>query len=301
MTMSIRKTGTKQKHKTNRKFQASNNKYQTISKFQTPIIQTSFDVLGELFMKSTIKVFQVLETLCEGKAAGVSELSNQLGIKPSSMHRFLAVLTKLGYVQKNANSGKYFATLKIFQLGVSVRNKLSLISIARPYMEELGEMLKEAVNIAVFAQNSVVVIDRVQSPATLPTNIIVGQHLPAYCTAFGKILLAAMSAKELARYLKTVTLKPLTAQTITQAPALREELKKISKNGYAIDNRELDENIRCLSGPIRDESGKVVAALSFSGPTTRVNMVRLKTYIKTMTDISEEISQKLGYRKKKSP
>lgn len=107
-----------------------------------------------------------------------------------------------------------------------------------------------------------------------------------------------MSAKELDRYLKTVTLKPLTGQTITQKQALREELKKIAKDGYAIDNRELDENIRCLSGPIRDESGKVVAALSFSGPTTRVNMVRLKTFIKTMTDISEKISQELGYKKK---
>jgi DNA-binding IclR family transcriptional regulator len=145
------------------------------------------------------------------------------------MHRFLSVLTKLGYVQKSAHSGKYFATLKIFQLGVSVRNKLSLIGIARPYMEELGEMLKETVNIAVFAQDNVVVIDRVQSPTTLPTNIIVGQHLPAYCTAFGKIFLAAMSAKELDRYLKTAILKPLTAQTITQTQALREELKKISK------------------------------------------------------------------------
>jgi DNA-binding IclR family transcriptional regulator len=255
------------------------------------------EMLGELLMKSTIKVFQVLETLCEGKAAGVTELSNQFDIKPSSMHRFLLVLTKLGYVQKNASTGKYFATLKIFQLGVSVRNKLSLISIARPYMEELGEMLNETVNIAVFAQNNVVVIDRVQSPVTLPTNIIVGQHLPAYCTAFGKVFLAAMSAKELGRYLKAVTLKPITAQTITQAQALREELKKISKNGYAIDNRELDENIRCLSSPVRDESGQVVAALSFSGPTSRVNMVRLKTFIKTMTDITEEISQKLGYKK----
>jgi DNA-binding IclR family transcriptional regulator len=247
-------------------------------------------------MKSTIKVFRVLETLCEGNAAGVTELSQQLGIKPSSMHRFLAVLTKLGYVQKNAHSGKYVATLKIFQLGVSVRNKLSLISIARPHMEELGEMLKETVNIAVFAQNSVVVIDRVQSPATLPTNIIVGQHLPAYCTAFGKILLAAMSAKELDRYLNAVTLKPLTAQTITRESALREELKKISNDGYAIDNRELDENIRCLSSPIKDESGKVVAALSFSGPTSRVNMVRLKSFIKTVKDISEKISLKLGYK-----
>jgi DNA-binding IclR family transcriptional regulator len=249
-------------------------------------------------MKSTIKVFQVLETLCEGKTAGVTELSNQLGIRPSSMHRFLAVLTKLGYAQKNAHSGKYFATLKIFQLGVSVRNKLSLIGIARPHMEELGEMLKETSNIAVFAQNNVVVIDRVQSPATLPTNIIVGQHLPAYCKAFGKVFLAAMSARELDRYLQKTTLKSLTAKTIIRTETLLEveELEKISKNGYAIDNRELDENIRCLSSPIRDESGKVIAALSFSGPTSRVNMVRLKTYIKTVKDISAEISQKLGYK-----
>jgi DNA-binding IclR family transcriptional regulator len=246
-------------------------------------------------MKSTIKVFQVLETLCEGKAAGVTELSKQLGIKPSSMHRFLAVLTKLGYVRKNADSGKYFATLKVFQLGVSVRNKLSLISIARPHMEELGEMLKETVNIAVFAQNSVVVIDRVQSPTTLPTNIIVGQHLPAYCTAFGKVFLAAMTGRELESYLQSATLERLTAQTITRPHALREELQKVVKDGYAIDNRELDENIRCLSSPIRDESGKVVAALSFSGPTSRVSMVRLKTYIKTVKAISAEISRKLGY------
>ncbi|MCP4688151.1 MAG: helix-turn-helix domain-containing protein, partial [Desulfobacterales bacterium] len=81
-------------------------------------------------MKSTIKVFQVLELLCEGKAAGVTELGAQLDIKPGSMHRFLSVLVKLGYVEKNEQTGKYFATLKIFQLGVSVRNKLSLINIA---------------------------------------------------------------------------------------------------------------------------------------------------------------------------
>ena len=247
-------------------------------------------------MKSTNKVFQVLETLCEGKAAGVTELSNQLDIKPSSMHRFLSVLTKLGYVQKNISTGKYFATLKIFQLGVSVRNKLSLTSIARPYMEELGEMLSETINIAVFAQNNVVVIDRVQSPETLRTNIIVGQHLPAYCTAFGKVFLAAMSTKELDRYLKTTTLEPITRFTITKAQILREEIKKVAKAGYAIDNRELDENIRCLSSPIKDESGKVVAALSVSGPTNRAKMVRLKTLTKTIMYITAEISQKLGYR-----
>lgn len=247
-------------------------------------------------MKSTVKVFQVLEALCEGKAAGVTELSNQLDIKPSTMHRFLSVLTQLDYVQKDTSTGKYYATLKIFQLGVSVRNKMSLISIARPYMEDLGDMLFETVNIAVFAQNSVVVIDRVQSPETLRTNIIVGQHLPAYCTAFGKVFLAAMSEKELDRYLNETTFKPLTTQTITDAQILRGELAKVAKDGFAIDNRELDENIRCIASPIRDESGKVVAALSISGPTSRMKLVRVRTLTKTIMDISAEISRKLGYR-----
>ncbi len=247
-------------------------------------------------MKSTIKVFQVLETLCQGKSAGVSELSSQLDIKLSSMHRFLSVLTQLDYVQKNEQTGKYFATLKVFQLGVAVRNKLSLISIARPHMEELCENLNETVNIAVFAQNSVVVIDRVQSPETLRTNIVVGRHLPAYCTAFGKVFLAFMGAEELNLYFGAVTLNPLTRQTIVDQADLRAELQKIRNAGYAIDNRELDDNIRCIAGPIRDESGKVMAAISISGPITRLKMVRLRTFIKTIIAVSQEISKKLGYR-----
>jgi DNA-binding IclR family transcriptional regulator len=247
-------------------------------------------------MKSTIKVFRVLETLCEGKAAGVTELGVQLGIKPASMHRFLSVLSQLGYVAKSDQTGKYYATLKVFQLGVSVRNKLSLISIARPYMERLCESLQETVNIAVFAENSVVVIDRVQSPATLRTNIVVGRNLPAYCTAIGKVFLAAMSEVELEKYLENVDLKSLTRQTIVDRQNLRAELEKIRSEGFAVDNRELDDNVRCIGGPIRDESGATAAAISISGPANRLTMVRLKTFIKTITGITREVSLNLGYQ-----
>jgi DNA-binding IclR family transcriptional regulator len=248
-------------------------------------------------MKSTIRVFRVLETLCEGKSAGVSELSSQLDIKPSSMHRFLSVLTELGYVEKSEQTGKYFATLKVFQLGVSVRNKLSLISIARPYMGGLCETMQETVNIAIFSENSVVVIDRMQSLETHRTNIVVGRHLPAYCTALGKIYLADMFDSELDQYLENVELKPLTRKTITDHEALRKALIKIRNDGYAMDNCELDENVRCLAGPIRDESGKLVAAISISGPIARLKMVRLKTFTNTIIDITQEISRKMGYRK----
>ena len=246
-------------------------------------------------MKSTIKVFRVLEFLCEGKATGVSDLSTQLDIKPSSMHRFLSVLVELGYVEKSSQTGKYFATLKVFQLGVSVRNKMSLISVARPHMESLCESFQETVNIAVFTGQHVVVIDRVKSAETLRAAIIVGQRLPAYCTAFGKIFLAAMSKKELDRYLSFQPLTSLTRQTHVEKASLVAELDKIRKDGFAIDNRELDENVRCMAGPIRDESGKIVAALSVSGPVARLKMTRLKTFKQTIIDTTDQISLILGY------
>lgn len=247
-------------------------------------------------MKSTRKVFQVLETLCEGKSAGVSELSQLLDIKPSSVHRFLAVLTDLGYVQKDEQTGKYIASLKVFQLGVAVRNKLSLISIARPHMEELCESLHETVNIAIFTGDNVVVIDRVQSPAALRTNIVVGRNLPAYCTAFGKVFLAEMKDDDFEAYLSRQDLKPLTRQTLATPKALRPELEKIRAEGYAIDNRELDDNIRCIAAPLRDESGKAVAAVSVSGPASRLKMVRVNTLTKTVQRTTDAISRDLGYR-----
>ncbi len=246
-------------------------------------------------MKSTIKVFSVLETLCEGKAAGVSELSAQLDIKPSTMHRFLSVLTKMGYVEKNENTGKYAASLKVFQLGISVRNKLSLIGIARPLMEAMSEKYHETVNIALFAENSVVVIDRVQSNEALRTNIVLGQHLPAHCTAFGKIFLADMLPKKLDAFLAAKTLAPFTKFSITGKEKLLVELARIRKAGYAVDNRELDANIRCVAAPIRNENGEVAAAVSVSGPISRFKMVRIKSLIPSILATTDDISRKLGF------
>jgi len=246
-------------------------------------------------MKSTIKVFQVLETLCEGNAAGVTELSRQLDIKPSSMHRFLSVLRKMEYVDKDDISGRYFATMKVSRLGTAVKSKTSLLAVARPHMETLCENVLEAVNIAVFTQNNVVVIDRVQSAEMLRTNIVIGRHLPAYCTAFGKIFLAFMSSHTLGEYLSQVDLKPLSAHTITDNETLIAELEQIRRRGYAIDNRELDDNVRCIAAPIWDDNAELVAAISVSAPVNRFKMVRVKSISKTLLNASATISAKLGY------
>lgn len=252
------------------------------------------DTAGTI-MKSTIKVFHVLETLCEGNAAGVTELSNQLDIKPSSVHRFLSVLRGMGYVDKNESTGKYYATMKVSRLGTAVKSKTSLLAVARPHMEALCESLLETVNIAVFAQNNVVVIDRVQSAETLRTYIVVGRHLPAYCTAFGKIFLSFMPPASFVKYLAEVTLEPLTDRTITDHKALALELEKVRRRGYSIDNQELDDNVRCIAAPIWDDTAQLVAALSVSAPVNRFKMVRIKSIAKTLLNASAAISARLGY------
>jgi DNA-binding IclR family transcriptional regulator len=246
-------------------------------------------------MKSTTKVFQVLETLCLNGAAGLSELSDVLGINKSSLHRFLAVLIRMGYVEKK-DGHRYEPTLKVYRLGSDVKGRLSLAGIARSHMQQLNQSLEETVNLAVFTDNSVVVIERIESSKTLRTNLVIGGRLPAHCTAFGKIFLSEMTSEELARYVSGAPLERFTKNTLTSVPALEKELAGIRKNGYALDNQELAEGVRCIATAIRDESGRVVAAISISTPTSRVSREQLLSFRPQVIAATSEISKALGFR-----
>jgi DNA-binding IclR family transcriptional regulator len=246
-------------------------------------------------MKSTVKVFRVLETLCLKGAAGLSELSEVLDINKSSLHRFLAVLVQMGYVEKSDN-GKYEPTLKIYRLGSDVRGRLSLAGIARPHMQALNQSLGETVNLAVFTDNWVVVIERIESAKTLRTNLVIGGHLPAHCTAFGKIFLSDMTSEELARYLSCSPLEPFTKNTLTSRDALERDLAEIRRNGYAIDDQELAEGVRCIAAAIRDESGRVLAAVSISTPCSRISKQQLLSFRQPIMAAAYQISKALGLR-----
>ena len=247
-------------------------------------------------MKSTIKVFQVLETLCLEGAAGLSELSEVLDINKSSLHRFLGVLVKMGYVEKR-DSRRYEPTLKVYRLGSEVKGRLSVAGIARPYMQRLNQSLGETVNLAVFTDNWVVVIERIESSKTLRTNLVIGGRLPAHCTAFGKIFLSEMTSEELMRYVSGSPMEPFTKNTLTNVAALEKELAQIRRNGYALDNQELAEGVRCIAAAIRDESARVVAAISLSTPSSRVSKEQLLSFRQPMMAATSEISKALGFRK----
>jgi IclR family KDG regulon transcriptional repressor len=245
-------------------------------------------------MKSTVKVFAVFETLCKEGPAGVSQLSKRFGLNKSSVHRFLSVLAQLGYVDKNVHTEEYYPTLKMFQLGVHVKSKLSLVSVVRPYTEELNRTFQETVNLALFVKGHAIVIDRVESLEALRSDPGLGRDLPSYCTALGKVFLASLPKEELDRYLLERKLGILTKKTIVSEGRLLKELDKVRKGGYAIDDREFDEGIRCIAVPIRETSGKTLSALSISGPSSRVSLESLTTFKNKLLNVASKISRRLG-------
>jgi IclR family transcriptional regulator, KDG regulon repressor len=248
-------------------------------------------------LKSISKIFMVLETLCTHGDLGVSELSVKLKIGKSSIHRFLSFLTEMGYVNQNPNTHKYFATLKLFEIGAMVRGRNRLVNISRPYMEELGNKFHETINLAFLEDGEVVYVDKVESIQALRMDLAIGHRVPAYCTALGKVFLAFLRDREIEQYCQKTRFKPLSEKTITSAKELVKHLKTIREEGIAIDDGELDNGIRCIAAPIRDDSGKVIGAISLAGPTIRLTMERLKSVKQPLLEATKNISQKLGYIK----
>jgi IclR family KDG regulon transcriptional repressor len=246
-------------------------------------------------MKSTIKSLKVLELLCEEGEDRVSHLSKRLDIKYSTMHRILTTLTKVGYVEQNRKTAMYGATLKVYRLGLKVRKKQPLVGLAKPYLESLAETLSQTVNLAVFVDNHAVVIDRDESKEPFITDHTMGRQLPAYCTAFGKVFLAEMEMEELEAYADTTDFIPFTSRTITSLVELEAELEKVRAQGYAVDERELDEGMRCVAVPVRDEPGQMIGAMSISGRTGTMTRDFLQGCKSPLLKAAREISQKLGF------
>ena len=222
-------------------------------------------------MKSAEKLFAILESICLDGDAGVTELSRKFSIGKSLIHRDLQILCELGYVQKRLQNEKYGATLKIFQVASRVRGRIDLVDLIRPYMEELGKKTNETVNLGLYENGEVVLIEKVRSQETFSFEIALGRRVPAYCTALGKMFLANLGKKELDAYLKTNTLIPRTKNTITSSIQLRKHLQKVKKEEVAIDDCEFATGLRCIAAPVKNLAGQIIAAISIEGPSTRLS------------------------------
>ena len=209
---------------------------------------------------TSVKAFRVLERLARSeRPRGVTELANELGLPKSNIHRVLTTLTGLGYAART-NDG-YVATLRTWEVGVSVLNRINVQRAAAPYLEELAIHSGETVHLAIRDGAAAVYVAICESTRAARTKTRPGERVPLHATAVGKIFLAWSPPPT-----GTERYKRHTATTIVDPRLLRRELEAIRRQGYAVNRGEFLAGIAGVATPITNFNGAVVAALAISGP-----------------------------------
>jgi len=243
------------------------------------------------------KAMDILDCLGEtDMPLSASEVGHKLGISRSTTYRLLTTLNAGGYVtQALANPDKYRLGSKILELASNLLDKIELRQQALPFLKELRDLANETVHLVVMDRGKVIYIDKVECSQAVRMHSAIGRQGYAHSTSVGKAMLAFMPHEVVARVIEEHGLPACTSQTFTDEKALREELKKVRRNGYAVDDVENEDGIRCVGAPIFDHRGKPVAALSVSGPAFRMTQERVQELSMPVKATALKISRRLGY------
>ncbi|ADL11611.1 IclR family transcriptional regulator [Acetohalobium arabaticum] len=240
----------------------------------------------------------ILEALADkGKPMALSNLAEEIDLNISTVHRLLNTLRLRGFIEQEEDSGKYYLGLKTFEIGNAAKKNINLISIAKPYMQDLVDQCNETTNLAILDEGEVVYIEQVASTNMVKMFAQIGSRGPAYCTGTGKALLAYEDPDQWSELFAKMDFGKFTDNTKVDSEVLRAELKEIRQQGYAIDRGEMEEGVRCVAAPIKNHEGEVIAAVSVSGPSIRLTEKYIEEeVIETVVEIAGQISARLGYR-----
>jgi IclR family KDG regulon transcriptional repressor len=220
---------------------------------------------------------------------GISEIAQATGLHKATTHRIMMTLLNGGFLERAGDGERFCLGLRVVELGLGALRHLDVRRAAFPYMEQLVERFQETCDLGIFDRGWVLYVEVVHSEHSLTIAAQVGRHLPAYCTASGRVFLAFLPP-EVVEPILDAPLMACTAKTITSSAWLREELETIRQRGYALDDEEYEAGIRAVSAPIRDIDGNVIAALSMPGPTNRMTPERIPEIAEALVEAANMVS-----------
>jgi IclR family KDG regulon transcriptional repressor len=244
-------------------------------------------------INSIVKVFKLLEVLVTKSEFELTELCRVLKLPKTTIHRMLLTLESLEYVKHEKS--RYMSSFKLFELGSKSVNNNTFFEIAHPLLLRLSEKTMETVNLGVLDNDDIIYIDIVGSKHALSFYPPIGSRHKAHQTALGKAILAFLPEEEILSIFSRRALIPSTRKSIKTFSALKEDLKLIRQRGYAVDDEEVDRDVRCTGAPIFDYKGNVIAGLSISGPSSRIKRKDFKRLGKLVIETSQSISRKVGW------
>ena len=225
----------------------------------------------------------------------LSEVAERTGLTRAAARRFLLTLQELGYV---GSTGRQFSLRpRVLALGYAYLSSFSVAQISQPHLEELAEGLHESCSVSVLDGDDLVYVARASANRIMTIALTVGTRLPPYPTSMGRVLLAHLPEAELDGHLARTKLRKLTEQTIVDEEQLREVLAVVRRQGWAAVDQELEAGVRSIAVPIRDSSGRVVAAINASAHAARVPMRTLeKQFLPRLRETARQIDSELATR-----
>lgn len=241
--------------------------------------------------------FRILEALAAAPdELSPAEIALRLRLHKSTVHRLLVVLEAQRFIRRTAD-GRYGLGMKLIEMGSRAVEQLDLGEHALPFLEQLVGETGETAHICVLSGAEMVSIANVQGRWTLRTPSTVGRRTQTYCTAVGKAFMAFLPQQVLDPLVDRIQFKRQTRRTIVSAPALRAALERVRRRGFALDDEEVEQGLRCIGAPVRDYTGNVIAALSIAGPVFRITKGQIPRYARAVIAAADALSADLGYIK----
>jgi DNA-binding IclR family transcriptional regulator len=239
------------------------------------------------------RMFTLIDVLASREeAVSLKEISEKAGLHPSTTHRILNDLATGRFVDRS-QPGSYRLGMRLLELGNLVKGRLNVRDAALAPMRELHKLIQQPVNLSMRQGDEIVYIERAYSERSgMQVVRAIGGRAPLHLTSVGKLFLAADDPQRVRAYATRTGLSGHTKNSITQLPLLERELSKVRQYNSARDNEELELGVRCMAAGIYDDQDKLVAGLSISAPTDRLD----EGWLPKLQAVAREISATLGHK-----
>ena len=252
------------------------------------------DTSDQNTIKSLERAMEVFEFLSEGQGMPLTQLATELNQSPATVYRILVTLEKRGLVEFDHVAQLWHIGPRSFVIGARFIRRTNLVERARPIMRKLMEDTGETANLGVQQEDSVLFLSQVETQANIRAFFPPGTLSPMHASGIGKALLAHMDELRLDTLFSKTQFKRFTGYSITEPTALRAHLSDIRTKGYSIDNEEKNTGMRCIAAPVFDFNGEVIAGISVSGPTCRIEPARLEELIAPVMNAAQDLTFAIG-------
>ncbi|MGL6197585.1 MAG: IclR family transcriptional regulator [Lachnospiraceae bacterium] len=249
-------------------------------------------------VQSVSRALELLNLIAEKNyPLSLTEMAGLLDWPKSTVHGLISTLRDYDYATQSEEDGKYYLGVRFFELGNMLQSSWDIHNAARPVMVKLNARFNETIHLATEEKGEVLYLEKIDSNHLFRIVSKVGTRLPMYCTGLGKVMLAYRPIGEVRKILQKQPMQTYTSRTITTISTMERELKEIREKGYALDNGEIMDSLRCVAAPIYDENGEVRYALSISGLYSSISE-NSEAIIKELLIACDTISAEMGYRAK---